>query len=476
MSTPCVITPPANIVSFEPFESLSVVRQERNIPMLFGFRSANSIDRAGIPMQNTSERAKVIQVARYAFDTFRTRKASSNRFNQQCLPTTSIHINSNLNRFYHDNRLKNGASYGIGENYITWLNQAQFDAIKNNSSLTPSQKKSQFTDMIYTNMSNLVNTYELDKKYLHYIISNEDWQHSDAAGFPEHDIEQIKIFSGYATPTLAQVLRAQKDYIAECFKAAYDAFPTIASRKFLYFGAYNMEQRATTLKFMLDIVNYINGRYPNVVHGLMMQAHIGIEDFTATNAIEDKLRKIEKLVNVARNSGFEVSIYEFDHKIFDENFYKNIFQKLDDSGNIIRVGVHRVATDADFIRQAQIYKDCVKIFLNQGVCQFQVWDDTDPGSWRNFKYYTHINVGTATAPNWRAVRVGDNVNRYPTSNITLRSEMTLFDGNVRPKPCYNEILSLLKDYVVTDYNSKKSIFPPYNVLNYRYSDLGSMGD
>ena len=64
----------------------------------------------------------------------------------------------------------------------------------------------------------------------------------------------------------------------------------------------------------------------------------------------------------------------------------------------------------------------------------------------------------------------------PTSNITLRSEMTLFDENVRPKPCYNEIISLLKDYDVSDYNSKKSIFPPYNVLNYRYRDLASMGD
>jgi GH35 family endo-1,4-beta-xylanase len=238
-----------------------------------------------------------------------------------------------------------------------------------------------------------------------------------------------------------------------------------------------MEQRATTLKTMLDVVNYINGKYTtNVVHGLMMQAHIGITDFSVPNAIEDKLRKIEKLVNVARNSGFEVSIYEFDHKIFEENFYRNTFQSVDDSGNIIRVGEHRVATDADFIRQAQIYKDCVKIFLNQGVCQFQVWDDTDPGSWKNLKYYTHINIGTATAPNWRPVRVGDNVNRYPTSNITQKAHMTLFDENVRPKPCYNEILSLLKTYTVSNYNSKKSIFSPYNVLNYHYSDLASMGD
>lgn len=476
MSTPCVVTRRANIVSFEPFESLSVVRQERGIPMLFGFRSANSIDRAGIPMQNTGERAKVIQVARYAFDTFRVRKASSNNLNQQCLPITSININNNLNKFYYDNRLKNGGSYGIGEGGITWLNQAEFDAIKNSTSLTPSQKKTQFTQMIYTNMRNLVTTYDLDGRYLHYIISNEDWQHSDAAGFPEHDIEEIRLFSGHASPTLAQVLTAQKDYVAECFKAAYDAFPTIAGRKFLYFGAYNMEQRATTLTVMLDVVNYINRKYPNVVHGLMMQAHIGINDFSVPNAIEDKLRKIEKLVNVARNSGFEVSIYEFDHKIFDENFYRNIFQELDDNGNITRVGVHRVATDADFIRQARIYKDCVKIFLNQGVCQFQVWDDTDPGSWRNFKYYTEINVGTATTPNWRAIRVGDNVNRYPTRNITQKAHMTLFDENVRPKPCYNEILSLLKTYTVSDYNSKKSIFPPYNVLNYRYSDLASMGD
>jgi hypothetical protein len=98
MSTPCVIRNPTNIVSFEPFESLSVVRQERGIPMLFGFRSSNSIDRAGIPMQNTGERAKVIQVARYAFDTFRVRKASSNNLNQQCLPLTYTNIHNNLNK------------------------------------------------------------------------------------------------------------------------------------------------------------------------------------------------------------------------------------------------------------------------------------------------------------------------------------------------------------------------------------------
>jgi hypothetical protein len=460
----CVTRSLSNITSFPPFESLSVVRQEKDIPMLFSFRTWDSIDKAGIPRQDSDFKVKILQIARYAFDIYRPRKLPST-LNQLCLPSTTRDINNNLNKFYYDNRLKN-ISYGLGEEYLSWFNQTQFNAIKNNMSLTPSQKKSLFRQMIHTNMRNLVSTYDLDTKYLHYIISNEDWQHYDkVTKLPpiENGLEQIKIFSGVASPTLAQVLSAQKDYVAECFKAAYDAFPNIAGRKFLYFGAYNMEQRATTLKTMLDVVNYINGKYPNVVHGLMMQAHI---------SVPTDLRKMEKLINIARNSGFEVIINEFDCNVFDETIDS---QKVNNDGIITKVGVINPVTDADFNRQAEIYSDCVHIFLNQGVCNYQVWAESDNKTWKDKRHYTEINIGTVNAPNWRPVIVGDNIKTHQTKYVIHKSYTALFDENLRPKPCYNEILNLLKNYNKSDYNSRKSIFPPYNVIDLDYTDLASMG-
>ena len=47
----------------------------------------------------------------------------------------------------------------------------------------------------------------------------------------------------------------------------------------------------------------------------------------------------------------------------------------------------------------------------------------------------------------------------------------MFDENIQPKPCYRAVINLLKNYNIADYNSKKSIFPPYNVLRYTYNDL-----
>uniref|UniRef100_A0A6C0IFT8 GH10 domain-containing protein n=1 Tax=viral metagenome TaxID=1070528 RepID=A0A6C0IFT8_9ZZZZ len=476
----CTLSIPYSITSFEPFESLSVIRQSRGIPMLFGFRIGDgALDNAGMPIQNTENKVKILQIARYAFDTFRVKHNTS--LNQYCLPTNSLsNINDNFKKFYYDNRLKNGGCYGLGEGYTGWYNKIQYELIRDNTSLSPAQKKDQFRNMIRTSMARQVRDYELDKQYLHYIISNEDIQHHDENNFPTKFIEQIKLFSGIASPTLKEVLDAQKDYIAECFKHAYDAFPRIADRKFLYIGGYNMEQRATTLKEYLDLAKYINDKYHNVVHGLMIQGHIGILNFTPKE-IEEKLRKIEKLINIARNSGYDVSIYEFDHKIFDEHFYRELAQKVnekDDNNHIIvRPGEHRVPIPADYIRQADIYRKCLNIFLNQGVCQFQVWDSSDSGSWQNKKHYTKIDIGPPGNPQWRDIRVGDNVrNISKTQYIIQRADQALFYDDLTPKPCYNEIVSLLKNYNVSHYDSKKSIFYPYNPLNLGYSDLASLGD
>jgi len=473
---PCTNTPLRSITSFEPFESLSVIRQTKGIPMLFGFRIGDgALDNAGMPIQNTENKVKILQIARYAFDTFRAKH--NTRLNQYCLPTSLTNINDNFKKFYYDNRLKNGGCYGLGEGYTGWLmdNERQYELIRDNTSLSPAQKKVQFKNMIHTSMARQVDLYKLDEQYIHYFLSNEDIQHHDENKFPTKFIEQIKLFSGIASPTLEQVLVAQKDYIAECFKAAYNAFtPSIAGRKFLYIGGFNMEQRATTLKEYLDLAKHINDKYPNVVHGLMIQGHIGIDNFTPEK-IEEKLRKIEKLVNIARNSGYDVSIYEFDHKIFDEHFYRNLAQKVneidDDNHIIVRPGEHRLPIPADYIRQADIYRKCLNIFLNQGVCQFQVWDSSDSGSWLNKKHYTEIDVGTG----WRDIRVGDNVGKNSkTKYIIQRADQALFYDDLTPKPCYREIVSLLKNYNVSHYNSKKSIFYPYNPLNLRYSDLASL--
>ena len=472
---PCTNTPLRSITSFEPFESLSVIRQTKGIPMLFGFRIGDgAIDEAGMPIQNTENKVKILQIARYAFDTFRAKH--NTRLNQYCLPTSLTNINDNFKKFYYDNRLKNGGCYGLGEGYTGWYNKIQYELIRDNTSLSRAQKRDQFINMIHTNMAKQVGDYSLDEQYLHFIISNEDIQHHDENKFPTKFIEQIKLFSGIASPTLAQVLAAQKDYIAECFKAAYEAFTPIAGRKFLYIGGYNMEQRATTLKEYLDLVKHINMKYPNVVHGLMIQGHIGIEKFTPEK-IEEKLRKIEKLVNIARNSGYDVSIYEFDHKIFDEDFYRNFAQKVneidDDNHIIVRPGDHRLPILDDYNRQAYIYRKCLNIFLNQGVCQFQVWDSSDSGSWQNKKHYTKIDVGTG----WRDIRKDDNVGRNSkTQYIIQRADQALFYDDLTPKPCYNEIVSLLKNYDVSHYNSKKSIFSPYTPLNLDYSDLKDLGD
>jgi len=184
---------------------------------------------------------------------------------------------------------------------------------------------------------------------------------------------------------------------------------------------------------------------------------------------------MEKLINIARNSGYEVNINEFDCNVFDE---KTDSQKVNDSGVITKVGVINPPTAADFNRQAQIYKDCVHIFLNQGVCNYQVWAETDRGTWKDKRHYTEIDVGTRGNPSWRPVRVGDNINNSvsPARYVTHKSHTALFDEDLRPKPCYNEILNLLKTYDKRKFDSKKSIFSPYNVINFNYSDLADLGD
>jgi len=92
------------------FESLSVVRQNRRIPMLFGYRNWG-FDKAGKLLQDSEFSVKTMQIAKYAFDTCSVHTSGINQF---CLPISDAP--SNISTFYCSHMLKTH-TYGMGPNF-----------------------------------------------------------------------------------------------------------------------------------------------------------------------------------------------------------------------------------------------------------------------------------------------------------------------------------------------------------------------
>jgi len=488
-NTPLPVSPSIKL-NYTPFESLSVIRQSKDIPMLFSIRIAKQFaadskiesdilqgfDAAGMPIVNTEKAARIIQIGKYAYDNL---YSSTNDINQYCL--SSNDRGSNLSTFY-GSHLQKEVMYSC----IDSIPQSIVDTITN-SSLTPPQKKSQFiTSTMDFYAKTILDPTNL-RHHITYCMLNEVY--SSTKIDPATGVYKVEdkdyLMTGVAIPTQADLQIGRDDKHALYCKAWHDSSD---KKKTNLFGGYGFEDGTpnTTLKTYLDKARYVNNKYFNtyspperVVAGIMAQAHISLD----TN-----LSNTEKYYNIIRSEGHDLVINEFDFLIFP----KTNLQTL--SGNIItNVGTYITPAHPNFntmlIRQATLYSNFVKICLNQGAVQFQVWGDYDMSTWIDNIHFTHIK----DAGVWRSIRVGDTIpqvlldykkdRKYyaalfstiaVTQNVRAviqKSYSTMFDENIQPKPCYYSVLNLLKNYDITDYNSKKSIFPPYNVLTYTYDDL-----
>jgi len=470
----CSPITPCNITSFTPFESLSVIRQQRGIPMLFGYRDNLGHDKAGKPTQNTERRTKVGQIGRYAFDIYNYYQDSN--INQYCLPTSQY--NSNVSTFYGANLLKS-LSYSAG-NAVKWVyTLGEYSNISTNNLLTPLQKRDQFIDLIYTGISNVINVDKYGYKTHQFFLANEVYQYDayDKATdkwswsprtWNNHyygDMlfsNSVVLHSGCNAITDMDIFMEERDkYNATLCKATFDAFPNIPNRKFIFLGSGTMEYNYIQLKHHIDKARYINCVHSNLVHGFMIQGHF------ITNSA---LRQIEISFNILRNEKYEININECDSYLYDTR-NTQVINNL--TSTVTRAGIYTPSNVTLLSNQATLYSNYIHICLNQGVSHFQIWGESDQESWGDYNIYTQKKLGSV----WVPISNGDIISDYTMDDLAIEKQKmysTFFDKDLNPKPCYTAVAQLLKKYNVADFNSKKSIFSPYSVMNCNYASLESL--
>jgi hypothetical protein len=344
---------------------------------------------------------------------------------------------------------------------------------------------------------NRINSWYVTNEYYQHDNENGDIRDSGGNIIQKNwvGIEFHKIMTGKINPSFTEITRGRDEYVAELYKSVKLSYANDVGTSYIGFG-YRFDEVSDLLKVHLDKARIINSIYPGVVDGFAYQGHL---------KVSTDLNIMEKSFNIMRNEGYKVCISEFDCTLYNESTYD--LQDTQSNGynsfynratlRINNIGTLLDESNPEFIsllsNQSNIYTDFFKICLNQGVSEIIMYDSSDRYGWKDdFNpqiYYKQIKEGNV----WRDIRVGDTVLESVKKStwgpyITIEERLssinntglyraalqynytTLFDKNYNPKPCYYGILNLLKNYNLSDYNSKKSIYGSKSILNYTYAD------
>lgn len=139
------------------------------------------------------------------------------------------------------------------------------------------------------------------------------------------------------------------EYIELAFRWAHEADPNAL----LFYNDYNAEGLGPKSDAVYNLVkNLLEKGVP--IHGVGLQMHVSVEWPPNTNDIYANIKRLNEL-------GLEVHITEMD------------------------VRIREPATDEDLIRQAEIYRNVLKVCLNAKNCKaFVMWGFTDRYSWIPF--------------------------------------------------------------------------------------------
>jgi len=314
------------------FKSLSVLAQEKEIPIKFGITT----DRYNVD-------TTISQIIKYAFDyTNPENQMKMNYLRTNTIPAGSTYSSSNTFNFtYIDNRCKYAKDNLLN---IRWhvavygKNVPQFLKDMDTAGTLDSNVMSNFLSNHITTIFNYVNS-----NYGNIITS------MDVANEIIHSENSSNIFYKYLGNNASQLVNT-------VFTIALNNIPPSNNIK-LYLNDYGLENNLSNLNNLISIA-------PNsLVNGIGFQTHIRV-----TNAIDTSssgfLHNFERNLNHAMNSGYDIQLTELDMNC-------DIGSNLADK----------------FHKQAQGYSNILKIALNQGVELINIWGFKDDQSWRGASNY-----------------------------------------------------------------------------------------